>query len=55
LITLRLAGDVVGSIRRKLGLLHQAQEPMPIIEVYPKGDIPQPETSNIGKKLSVPH
>lgn len=54
LISIRLAGDVAHAIRLKLGLLHQAQEPMPIIEVFPTGDIPQPETTNIGNKLSVP-
>lgn len=54
LVTLRLTGDAAHSIRRKLGLLHQAQELVPIIDVYPTGDIPQPETSNIGNQLSVP-
>ena len=54
LISIRLAKDVAQSILRKLGLLHQAQDPMPIIDVYSTGDIPQPETSNIGNKLSVP-
>ena len=53
LLTIRLVKDVVHSICRKLRSLHQAQESMPIIYVYPTGDIPQPETSNIGNKLSV--
>ena len=53
LITIRLAKDVAHSIRRKLGMLHQTQAPMPIIEVYPKGDIPQPEPPSIVNKLSV--
>lgn len=53
MITMRLAGDAVHSIRLKLGLLHQAQEPVPLIEVYPVRDIPQPETANMGNKLSV--
>lgn len=54
LITIRLARGVVDSIFRKLGLIHQDQESMPVIYVYPNGDIPQPETPNIGNKLSVP-
>ena len=54
LISMMLAKDVAQSIFRKLGLLHQAQEAMPIIDIYPTGDIPQPETSNISNKLSVP-
>ena len=53
LITMRLAKDVAHAICQKLGLVHQAQEPVPVIDVYPIGDIPQPETSNIGDKLSV--
>ena len=54
MVTMRLAGDVVHSIRLKFGLLHQAQKPvpLPLIEVYPVGDIPQPETANMGNKLS---
>lgn len=54
LVTIGLARDFADSIFRKLGLLHQAPESMPIIDVYPEGDIPQPETSNIGDRLSVP-
>ena len=54
MITIKLAGDVADSTFRKLGLLHQAQEPMTMIDVYPTGDIPQPETPKIGDKLSVP-
>ncbi len=53
IITIRLAQDAVRSICRKLGLLHPAQEPKPLIEVFPTGDIPQPETSNMGSRLSV--
>ena len=53
LIIIRLAKDVAHSIRLKLGLLHQTQAPLPIIEVGPKGDIPQPETPSIVNKLSV--
>ena len=54
MVTIGLARDFADSILRKLGLFHQAQESMPIIDVYPEGDIPQPETSNIGDRLSVP-
>ena len=53
MVTLKLAGDVVHSIGRKLGLVHRDQEPIPFIDVYPTGDIPQPETANIANKLSV--
>ena len=54
IITIRLARDVAHSIRLKFGLLLQPQEPVPVplIEVFPVGDIPQPDTSNIGNKLS---
>ena len=56
LITIRMAGDVAHSIRLKLGLRHKPQEraslPVSLIEVFPVGDIPQPETSNFGNKLS---
>ena len=54
LLTIRLVKDVVHSICRKRRSLQQAQESMPLIYVYPTGDIPQPETSNIGNKLCVP-
>ncbi len=47
LITIRLAGDVAHSIRLKFALPQQSQEPGPLIEVFPAGDIPQPETSNM--------
>ena len=54
LVAIRLAKDVAHSTSRKFRLLRQAQKPMAIIDVYPTGDIPQPETSNIGHKLSMP-
>ena len=54
MVTIGLARDFADSIVRKLGLLHRAQESMPIIDVYSEGDIPQPETSNIGDRVSVP-
>ena len=54
LITMKLVKDAADAVRRKLGLLRQAPEPMPVVEVYPKGDIPQPETSNLGNRLTVP-
>ncbi len=54
IITIWLARDAAGSVGSRLGLLHQAPEPMSLIEVYPTGDIPQPETSNIANKLSIP-
>ena len=50
IVSIMLVKDFAHSIFRKLGLLHQAQEPMPMIEVYPTGDIPKPEIN----KLSVP-
>ena len=54
MVTIGLARDFADSIFRKLGLLHQAQETMTMIDDFPEGDIPQPETSNIGDRLSVP-
>lgn len=53
LINIRLAKDIVESVRRRIGSLHQVREPIPIIDFFPSGDIPQPETSKVGKELSL--
>ena len=54
LVSMRLANDFAQNAGRKFGLVHEPQKPKPILDIYPTGDIPQPETSNIGGKLSVP-
>ena len=54
LVSMRLVNDFAQYTGRKLGLVHEPQKPKPILDVSPTGDIPQPETSNIGSKLSVP-
>ncbi|HIM37826.1 MAG TPA: hypothetical protein EYM38_07405 [Dehalococcoidia bacterium] len=53
LITIRLAVDFIRSIRFRLGMIPQVHEPMPLIEIFPVGDIPQPESAKILSELSV--
>ena len=52
LINIRLVKDFAESLRRRIGLFHQAPKPMPLIDFFPSGDIPQPESSTIGEGLS---
>ena len=53
LITFRLTGDFTRGLRFRLGLLPRVQAPMPLIEIFPVGDIPQPESAPIRSELSV--
>ena len=53
LITIRLAGDFARSIRFNRCMITLVQEPMPLNEIFPVGDIPQPESAKIRNELSV--
>ena len=53
LITIRLARDFNRSIRFRLCMIPQVQEPMPLIEIFPVGDIPKLESVKIRSELSV--
>ena len=53
LLIIRLAGDFNRIIIFRLGMIPQVQEPMLLIQIFPVGDIPQPESARIRSELSV--